>query len=51
MHRVQTLVSFDSDVDPSDFEIAKTSNVKLITFDDVIAAGKIAKANNSYVFV
>jgi hypothetical protein len=42
MHRVTTLVSFDSDIDPTDQEIAKTSNLKLITFNDVIAAGKEA---------
>jgi hypothetical protein len=40
MHRVSTLVSFDSDVDPTDQEIAKSANLKLITYDDVIAAGK-----------
>lgn len=51
MHRVTTLVSFDSDVDPTDQELVKTSNLKLITYEDVIAAGKQAKANKTYTAV
>jgi hypothetical protein len=40
MYRVKTIVSFDNDIDEKEKQAGKDADLKIITWNDVLEAGK-----------
>ena len=43
MHRVTTIVSFENEIDEKEKQAGKDAGIKLITWEDVLEAGKKSK--------
>ena len=40
MQRLQNLISFDDDIDPDCYDLAKENNIKIFKYSEIIEEGK-----------